>query len=181
MKFATKSQQHNRARPWWRAIHLRSKFLSNPVVWDFDSNLWATSSPGLFPFFKGKALGKRFISEATGKREKNVQLTLQHCWKKKLLKSDVALFTTHVQTCLVSNQVVASCLNTDFWLDKIARDSRHIRDLRHLLQKEFAFGFSLCSVYRFCWKSRANHYFLQKRFVTCNNLVVARQVWLRGW
>ena len=34
---------------------------------------------------------------------KNVQLVLQE------LKSDVASFTTHVQTCLATNQVVAGC------------------------------------------------------------------------
>ena len=34
-------------------------------------------------------------------------------------------FTNHVQTSLVKNQAVAGCVNTDFWLDKITRESRH--------------------------------------------------------
>ena len=33
------------------------------------------------------------------------------------MESNVASFTTH----LASNQVVAICVNTDFWLDKIMR------------------------------------------------------------
>ena len=53
-----------------------------------------------------------------------------------VLKKDVARF----DICLATNQVVASCVNTDFWLDKIARESRHTRDLRHLLQNKFAVG-----------------------------------------
>ena len=44
------------------------------------------------------------------------------------------------QTCLVTNQVVASCLNIDFWLDKIARESRHISELRYVLQNKFVLG-----------------------------------------
>ena len=36
------------------------------------------------------------------------------------------------KTCLVTNQLVTSCVNTDFWLDKITRESHHTRDLRHL-------------------------------------------------
>ena len=55
------------------------------------------------------------------------------------LNGDVALLTTHVQTCLATNQVVASCLlSSDFWLDKITRESRHTRELRHLQQNKFA-------------------------------------------
>ena len=53
-----------------------------------------------------------------------------------VLKKDVAGFNI----CLATNQVVASFVNTDFWLDKITRESRHTRDLRHLLQNKFAVG-----------------------------------------
>ena len=56
------------------------------------------------------------------------------------LKSDVARFTTHV---LATDQVVASYVNTDFWLDKITRESRHSRELRHLMQNKFALGKTL--------------------------------------
>ena len=56
------------------------------------------------------------------------------------MKSDVARFTTHVQTLFATNQVVASCVNTDFWLDKITRESRDTRELRHLLKNKFALG-----------------------------------------
>ena len=37
-------------------------------------------------------------------------------------------------------KVGASCVNTDFWLDKFTRKSRHTQDLRHLLQNKFALG-----------------------------------------
>ena len=53
-----------------------------------------------------------------------------------VLKKDVARFSI----CLATNQVVASFVNTDFWLDKITRESRHTRNLRHLLQNKFAVG-----------------------------------------
>ena len=53
-----------------------------------------------------------------------------------VLKKDVARFNI----CLATNQVVASFVNTDFWLDKITRESRHTRDLPHLLQNKFAVG-----------------------------------------
>ena len=38
------------------------------------------------------------------------------------------------QTWHATNTVVASCVNTDFWLDNIKRESRNTRELRHLLQ-----------------------------------------------
>ena len=49
------------------------------------------------------------------------------------------LLTTN-QTCLATNQVVTSCVNTDFWLDKNARESRYTPDLRHMLQNKVALG-----------------------------------------
>ena len=67
------------------------------------------------------------------------------------LKSDVARFTTHVQTCLATNQVVANWVNTDFWLDKITPESRHTRELRHLMQNKFVLGKTL-NMKRFCCK-----------------------------
>ena len=57
-----------------------------------------------------------------------------------MLKGDVVWLTTHVQTCLATNHVVASCVTTNFWLDKITRESRRTRVLRHLLQNKFALG-----------------------------------------
>ena len=58
----------------------------------------------------------------------------------KELNSDVARFTTHIQTCLAAKQVDASCVNTDFWLAKITQEPRHTRELRLLLQDKFALG-----------------------------------------
>ena len=43
---------------------------------------------------------------------------------------------TH-QTCLATNQVFACCVNTDFLLDKITRESRHTPDL---LQNKIPLG-----------------------------------------
>ena len=41
---------------------------------------------------------------------------------------------------LQQTKLAAICVNTDFWLDKITRESRHIQELRHLLQNKFALG-----------------------------------------
>ena len=37
-------------------------------------------------------------------------------------------------------KVAAGWINTDFWLDKIMRESRHTKALRYLLQNKFALG-----------------------------------------
>ena len=50
--------------------------------------------------------------------------------------SYVAYVTTHFQTRLATNQVVASCENTDSWLVKIMPESRHTWDYRHLMQNK---------------------------------------------
>ena len=42
-----------------------------------------------------------------------------------------------------TNQVVASWVNADFWLDKITRESRHTRKLHDLMQNKFALGKTL--------------------------------------
>ena len=57
-------------------------------------------------------------------------------------ESYVARFTSCIQNYFVTDQVVVSWVNTDFWLDKITRESRHTRELRHLLQNttKFALG-----------------------------------------
>ena len=69
--------------------------------------------------------------------------------EKNKLESDVARFITHVQTFLVTNQVAASCVNTDFWLDKITRESGHIwQELYHLLQKKFTWAGKTRGIYR---------------------------------
>ena len=80
------------------------------------------------------------ISEATVKRvKKGGRELLCNITEKKMLKGDVVWLTTHVQTCLAPNQVVASCVNTDLWLDKITQKSRHARVLRHLLQNMYRY------------------------------------------
>jgi len=44
---------------------------------------------------------------------KNMQLVFA-TFLQNMLKSDVACFTAHVQTCLVTNKIVASCTNSNF-------------------------------------------------------------------
>ena len=39
-----------------------------------------------------------------------------------------------------TNQVAASCANTDFRLEKITWESRHTTESRHLPQNKFALG-----------------------------------------
>ena len=54
--------------------------------------------------------------------------------KKKLKKKTQREGEGVAKTCLETNQLVASFVNTGFWLDKITRD------LRHLLQYKFVLG-----------------------------------------
>ena len=69
---------------------------------------------------------------------------------KNVLKSDVARFTSHVWTCLATNSIGSwSSVNTDSWLDKITRESRHTRQLRHFLQNKLTWNYSLPSVIAF--------------------------------
>ena len=69
---------------------------------------------------------------------------------KNVLKSDVARFTSHFWTCLATNSIGSwSSVNTDSWLDKITRESRHTRQLRHFLQNKLTWNYSLPSVIAF--------------------------------
>lgn len=43
-------------------------------------------------------------------------------------------------TVLQNYQVAAICVNTDFSMEKITRESLHTREERHLLQNKFASG-----------------------------------------
>ena len=59
----------------------------------------------------------------------------------KLQKNGQQKSATSLQHYCTTNQVVASCANTDFWLVKIARKSCHTQNfLCHLLQNKFALG-----------------------------------------
>ena len=55
--------------------------------------------------------------------------------------------------CFATSQVVANCVNTDFWLDEITRESRHRRKLCHLLQnRSLSWAGKTRNMYRFCCK-----------------------------
>ena len=97
------------------------------------------------------------------------------------LKSDVPRFTTRVQTCFASNQVVACCVNTVFWLDKITPESRHTQDFTSLVAKQVCLG----SVKRetctyFFAKHRTSLLFLQKLFSKRNNLFCCKKGLIHG-
>ena len=88
----------------------------------------------------------------------------------------VARFTTQFQTGLAINQVVASYVNTDFWLDKITRESRYTREFNHLPKTSLPWAAKTRQhVQNLLAKKRTAFYFLQQLFVTCNNLVAVRQ------
>ena len=96
------------------------------------------------------------------------------------LKSDVARITTYLQACLVTNQVVASCVNSDFWLDKL-RGTRTIhRSYVTSRKSSLPYAGKTFNMYRVCWKSRTTHYFLQPLFATCSNPICFRTglVWV---
>ena len=74
------------------------------------------------------------------------------------MKSNFLPFTN----CLAINQAVASWVNADLRLDKITRQSRHVRELRHFLENNFAVSRKTRNVYRFCRKVELNS-------TLCNN------------
>ena len=78
-------------------------------------------------------------------------------------KNYSAGFTTYVQTCLAKNQVVASCVNIDFWLGRITRGHAIHTGFRHLLQNKFVV------------KSRTSLCFFF--FATATTLMFAKEVW----
>ena len=70
-----------------------------------------------------------------------------------VLKSYVMRFTTHIQTCLATSK--GCCKLCEYWLlmDKITKESCHVKELHHLLQNKFALGQGkTCNIYRFCCK-----------------------------
>ena len=85
-----RAQKRGKSKPFWPC------FLRLPVV---------SISRYVLHFFK-----------LLQKRQENLStcFTLQN-----KLQSYVVHFDTHIQTCLATNQVFASCMNTDFWLHKI--------------------------------------------------------------
>ena len=92
----------------------------------------------------------------------------------KLQQNEFKSFNTHVQTSLVTNQLVSSCVNTDFWLDEITRESRHTRELRHLLQNKFVLG---------RWNTQHVQIFLQKEKTTLffmQQPVCSKRSWFVG-
>ena len=86
------------------------------------------------------------------------------------------------KTCLATNQLVASCVNTDFWLDKISRESRHTSDLRHLLQCRFALRRKNAQHINFLLQEvELLSDFLQQLFATCNTgLICCKTGWFVG-
>ena len=63
-------------------------------------------------------------------------------------------------------------MNTDFWLDKITRKSRHTLELTSLAAKQVCFGpVEHGTCIDFVAKSRTTLYFLQQLFATCNYLI----------
>ena len=68
------------------------------------------------------------------------------------------------------------------WLDKITRKSWSKRNLRHLLQNNFALSRWNAHEQIFVAKSRTTLYYIQQFFATCNNLICATsQVWFNSF
>ena len=87
----------------------------------------------------------------------------------------------HILTCLATNHVFASCVNTDFWLGKITQESSLTEDSHHLQQNKFALS----------WQNAQHVQILLPKveFLSafCNNVLqpattwfVAGQVWFMG-
>ena len=98
------------------------------------------------------------------------------------MKSYVARFTTHVQTCLATNQVFASCgILTSDWLKLRGSDAIHgIYVTRCKTSLPWAGKTGNISCTDFVAKIRTTFYFLQQLFVTCNNLICCKAVLIGG-
>ena len=84
---------------------------------------------------------------------------------------------TFKPVCFATNQVVASCKNTDLWLDKITRKSRYRCKLRHLFQNKLSLGLL---------NAQNAQILLQKvelLITFCNNILQPATTWrlIRGW
>lgn len=71
------------------------------------------------------------LSKATVKRAAKTCNVFCNITAKQVERRWCAFFA-HVQTCLTTNQVVASCVNSNFWLNKVSRITPYtgLRDLR---------------------------------------------------
>ena len=57
-----------------------------------------------------------------------------------MLTSMLRILAPTFKPVLKKIKVAVGWVNTDFWLDKIMRESRHTKALRYLLQNKFALG-----------------------------------------
>ena len=89
------------------------------------------------------------------------------------LNSHVALLIAHQSNLSCTKSVVAHCVDTDFWLDNIRRESRRTRELRHLLQNKFALGWKNAQHVQIFSVSTFYNKFSQPAIAW----FVARQVW----
>ena len=81
------------------------------------------------------------------------------------------IFTTQFKTCLATNQVVASCLNTDLLFVKNRSHIIH-RIYVTCYNSSLPWAGKMCNMYRFCCKKEV--YFLQHLFATCNSLICCK-------
>ena len=103
-----------------------------------------------------------------------VQLVVQHCCK----MSSKATFLVLLNT-FKPNQVVASCVNTDFGLDKITGESRHSRDLRQLLKNKIVGPVKRATCTDFVAKRRTTPFFPSFRNLQQPDLL--QDSLIRGW
>ena len=81
------------------------------------------------------------------------------------------IFTTQFQTRLLTNQLVASCLNTDLLFVKNRSHTIH-RIYVTCYNSRLPWAGKMCNMYRFCCKKEV--YFLQHLFATCNSLICCK-------
>ena len=95
------------------------KFLMNCSLDSFQCRVHCT--PSSHSIYHSKSIGQKlrglaiFLGKSNVKsygKTGNKRATCFATLLQNKLKSDVACFTNHVQTCLLKNEVVASCVNT---------------------------------------------------------------------
>ena len=97
-----------------------------------------------------------------------------HDWKC-VCCSQATFYQSQVQICLAASQVLASGMNTDYWLDKITRESRHFN-----VKQVFFRSVKRATCKDFVAKNRTALYFLQQLFATCNIPICCKTCLIRG-
>ena len=122
---------------------------------------------------RGKTSGEQLLRSKGQQKRATCFALLQN-----ELKSDVAYFT--IQESNLSRNI-SVCVNTDFWLDKITRDSRHAGGYVTCCKTSLPWAGKKPNMYTLLQNKEPLSTFLQQLFGTCNDLVCYKTGLIPGW